>query len=558
MPENNEQRNNPSYSATASAKTEEEVVHHSRISEVASLSLLSPSPDDNSDTEDIRYYTYSHYHMYGGSIANLCSATLGAGILAVPYAMAEAGLVIGGIFLVLSAWATVVSLKLLVQACHLLQTYTYEGLVQQALGMSARRLCEVCMLIFCVGVAVSYVVAVGDILSSVLGGYRRISMGIVFLAAMLPLSMLKTMKRLQKASSVGILSILILILTSVIHFGVDHHNYRHHSQGHMEEAGTTRHHFGGIPLWPTAGVPSVLRACPILLFAFSCQVNVCAIYHEFQDPPNFGRVIWSSVLCCAALYTIISVVTLVDVYSFTTDTNESARVPPNVLQLYCPTQFIWSLAFFSMAVAVVMAFPLNIFPARVTLEGLVDEVQAWLSGESTTSTNAAESPLQQALLMDLEEDGVLSDPVIEESSLRSSSSRRREDAPQQDTHEELRHVILTVILAGAAFGFALVVPNISVIFGLLGGTTSSVLGFCLPGALGLKIVGRSSMKSWMLLMGGMVVAIVTTAVTLYSTFTQMSSGEEVIPNPCERPESTPNITTVLSLPVLYKMFSGIG
>ena len=35
---------------------------------------------------------------------------------------------------------------------------------------------------------------------------------------------------------------------------------------------------------------------------------------------------------------------------------------------------------------------------------------------------------------------------------------------------------------------AMVAPNISVVFGLLGGTTSSVIGFILPGMVGIKVL----------------------------------------------------------------------
>jgi hypothetical protein len=36
-------------------------------------------------------------------------------------------------------------------------------------------------------------------------------------------------------------------------------------------------------LWPTNGLISIITACPIILFAFSCQCNVCAIFTELPD-----------------------------------------------------------------------------------------------------------------------------------------------------------------------------------------------------------------------------------------------------------------------------------
>jgi amino acid permease len=92
----------------------------------------------------------------------------------------------------------------------------------------------------------------------------------------------------------------------------------------------------------------------------------------------------------------------------------------------------------------------------------------------------------------------------------------------EDWHP-IRHVFLTLLLAGMALALALVVPDISVVFGLLGGTTSSMLGFCIPGMLGLKLsrdTDDASLRpiSWTLLIGGLVVGLLTTGVTIYQIF----------------------------------------
>jgi amino acid permease len=76
---------------------------------------------------------------------------------------------------------------------------------------------------------------------------------------------------------------------------------------------------------------------------------------------------------------------------------------------------------------------------------------------------------------------------------------------------------------------AMVAPNISVVFGLLGGTTSSVIGFILPGMVGIKVVSNARWKPKLLIAIGVVIGIVTTAVTVYSTFVPTSGGTH---NPC--------------------------
>jgi len=151
-----------------------------------------------------------------GSIANLCSATLGAGILALPFAFYQAGLICGTILLLASAWATSTSIGLLVESCDRYKLSTYERIVERGLGYKFRIVVEVSILIFCCGTAVGYVIAVGDIIERVIPfmtpGQLRIAKSSVWSFAMLPLSCLRRMKSLECASSVGIISIITLSL----------------------------------------------------------------------------------------------------------------------------------------------------------------------------------------------------------------------------------------------------------------------------------------------------------------------------------------------------------
>jgi amino acid permease len=295
-----------------------------------------------------------------------------------------------------------------------------------------------------------------------------------------------------------------------------------------------------------------LTAFPIILFAFSCQCNVCAIFSELPDVDNnnnnesttdamklkkkevfMRNVSWTAVAICTSLYASISAIALTDLGS---------GVAPNILSSY-EIVGILRVACAAMAAAVIMAFPLNIFPARVTLEGILDSyygndkpVQEVLLTENSSHREADNENLTAGLLevVDLVEhqtqdksapdslivvppanDHVLSDTG--HGSIETISSVGEEDFNQN------RHVFLTLLLAGGALSLALVVPNISVVFGLLGGTTSSVLGFCVPGMLGLKLsrdTDDPSLRpvSWTLLIGGLVVGILTTGVTIYEYF----------------------------------------
>jgi len=645
-----------------------------------------------------------------GAVVNLCSATLGAGVLSLPHACKEAGVVGAVLLLGGAALATVASIRLLVRACTYYQLYTYESLCDVLYGPRLRTACELAILVFCQGCAVAYIIAMADILQQaqlLVRGSRSWSMVVIWCGLLLPLSLQRTMAALQLSSAVGIAAIGTLVFAALIHLLDDEQEYMHHHHHHHHHNATnatiiiinewdtedyqisntqtmstiaerlgsalwrqllvgngsndnttddddsSSHH----PVdwsalwWPQRGVLSVLTAAPIMLFAFSCQVNVPAILEELpRNLPSsstttttttsqsattttttttttnmtpteafMNRVTIVAVTLCALLYASISAIALAD---YGTD------VTPNMLQIY-PMRGIMQVAAGGMVLAVTMAFPLNVFPARVTLEGVVE---SWLTsndgsggrnpdnGATSCGTRCcdkcfgcfrrrpdrmeAHATLTAALLEDQDDDLVAvgnaaattTTTTARESSTRSTSSssqrstsskapHRRETATINDSYtaailnelaaeegiiadssnnndEEdvsnrdeniengdapppttapllhpnggrpttttttrtpsfpwFRHVCLTLLLAGSALGIALVAPNISIVFQIIGGTASSGLGFCVPGLLGLRLGREHQVKSFLLLYGGILMAVFTTGVTIYQIVT---------------------------------------
>jgi amino acid permease len=467
----------------------------------------------------------------------LCSATLGAGILALPYALYQAGLIFGGIFLVSSAWATAASIHLLVQACEKYQLNTYEQVVERVLGRRMRQAVEISILLFCGGTAVAYVIAVGDIMERVedlSSNRRRLAMAFVWILAMLPLSCLRRMQSLQCASTVGIASIGTLLIAATVHLVAPQDDDDNGSSFFSLSSHSLEPFFGPAD----GGWQSVLIACPIVVFAFSCQVNVCQIYDELpcrggeEKVRAMGWVTWMAVGLCGLLYTSVSLVTLTD---FGND------VTPNILSCYTltPKETLLHVAFLAMALAVILAFPLNIFPARVSI------IQMWShskpSGEQLLiCTSDIHQEARQPLLSchdgksgyqsreDMER-GDTYDPLLSPVVVASQESLLSEDTgdnmnssdddlDDDDDFHLGQHMLVTLLVAGSALGLALVVPNISVIFGLLGGTTSSLLGFIVPGLLGLEMSeNRSNVSAWILVIAGTVIGLLTTGVTVYST-----------------------------------------
>ena len=493
-----------------------------------------------------------------------------------------------------------------------MQLYSYEEITTRLLGEKAAYVVEVSIFIFCFGCAVAYVVAVGDILQQgVIGVYanilpayvtREFCMVLFWTVIMLPLSLLERIDSLRFASLFGIVSITFLVVACVVHsvrdlVQVGRHHDRHGGSGDNSTTNGTDvwwaefddylhdvppNHAGEDVRWM---IPSsfwdVIRACPIIMFAFSCQVNVCAIYEELgdggesTDVPNANNsstgnlsqtrrrgnvsagptadyeslprrsskdaamrtVTRSAVLICVVLYSLIGTFAYVDFGPLTED---------NVLKNYCvhDTRDPMMIgAFVCITIAVVMAFPLNVFPARVTLEGVFKRLCCSGRGMDAVPTRADASvesddghELDHPLLDD--ESGSDKEAVGDAVDVASSVA----DAEAEPSSFTSYHVALTLFISGGALLVALVVPDISVVFGLMGGTASSTICFIFPGLFVIRMEEREDgireqlqlpsasfrrrIQAWTLVLGGGLVGILSTGVTLYSTL-QHDDGNSV-------------------------------
>jgi hypothetical protein len=163
-------------------------------------------------SEDVGFPTTTEYgtererkssRSMWGSVFTLCSATLGAGALSLPYAISKLGLVLGLGLLCATAAASYYSITLLVAAMHATRLHSYEELsvstapprvpvpapaperslaVSVADGLDGSRppaqvhafgrplgvAVETAIICFCFGTCVAYTVAIGDILEPVL------------------------------------------------------------------------------------------------------------------------------------------------------------------------------------------------------------------------------------------------------------------------------------------------------------------------------------------------------------------------------------------------------
>jgi sodium-coupled neutral amino acid transporter 11 len=154
-------------------------------------------------------------HSISGATSNLVNAIIGAGIVGIPFAIRETGL-ISGIFLVcLCAFLTDKSLKVLVGTAKHINVPSYETLFESTYGSFGFYFISVNMLIMAYGGCLSYLTIIKDTLPVLLGvekndvGMTRSILTLSTMCVVLPISM-------QRVSLSSCLCCLILHVVDLL------------------------------------------------------------------------------------------------------------------------------------------------------------------------------------------------------------------------------------------------------------------------------------------------------------------------------------------------------
>ena len=317
-----------------------------------------------------------------GTVFNMCSATLGAGALSLPYAFQQLGALGGIAGVLLMALSANFSVVLLVSAIEATKTRSLEELTVFCFGKGMGVIVEVNILIFCYGTVIAYTVAVGDLLEPLLDLHtvqktlpwltRRVAMSIIWGAFMVPISLVERISSLQCSSLLGVLSLFYLVASVATHallcqLGGQIEYQAGHQQEELRGNEAADVQSSGISLLHLT--PKSVEAMAIICFAFTMQINVPSLYDELphRTPKRMNVVSRRCMTLCLFLYLVVGLAGYADAPDSTSG---------NLISNYCvmlPTlgSRIMLSAFSAMAVSVLMAYPLNIHPCRFTLDVLL-------------------------------------------------------------------------------------------------------------------------------------------------------------------------------------------
>jgi hypothetical protein len=134
-----------------------------------------------------------HKSTLVGCTANLITAIVGAGIIGIPYAMKETGLVAGILLIVFSGAVGCKSLRLLVATAKHVDASSYETLCEAAFGQVGWVVCNLNRFLISWGPMLSYMMIVKDTAGNVLGynteAGQKMILVVCSVGIMLPLSL---------------------------------------------------------------------------------------------------------------------------------------------------------------------------------------------------------------------------------------------------------------------------------------------------------------------------------------------------------------------------------
>ncbi|KAI8353321.1 transmembrane amino acid transporter protein-domain-containing protein [Blakeslea trispora] len=357
---------------------------------------------------------------------NLANTILGTGMLAMPSAMASVGLVPGIFLIFFSALASGTGLYFLSVCAKRTEGRNSSFFaISQLTWPKVAVLFDLAIAIKCFGVAVSYLIIIGDLMPQVVGSFsshadlafflldRRFWITCFMLTLILPLSFLKKLDSLKYTSLIALVAVIYLCVIVLYHYvSPDYPPPEQLELASLDSA--------------------ALSHLPVFVFAFTCHQNIFSVYNELRDNSQLSvnKVIVSSIGGSAVVYEAIAILGYL---SF------GKSVRGNIIMEY-PSSYFVAGGSLATVISVIFSYPLQAHPCRASL----DKVVALLSsGQKTSSFHSPPSPL--------------------------------------------KYFTMTTVILIASYLVAITVTELDLVLSFVGSTGSTTISFILPGLFYYKI-----------------------------------------------------------------------
>ncbi|TKA83451.1 hypothetical protein B0A55_00538 [Friedmanniomyces simplex] len=220
---------------------------------------------------------------------NMANSIIGAGIIGQPYAFKQAGLLTGVLLLIVLTITVDWTIRLIVTNSKLSGANSFQATMEHCYGKSGLIAISVAQWAFAFGGMVAFCIIIGDTIPHVLAAVfpalenmpvlwlltdRRAIIVLFVLCLSYPLSLYRDIAMLAKASSLALVSMIIIIFTVI-------------TQGPLQSPNLRGPLRGSLLL-----NDGVFQAIGVISFAFVCHHNSLLIYGSLKTPTmdRFARV----------------------------------------------------------------------------------------------------------------------------------------------------------------------------------------------------------------------------------------------------------------------------
>ncbi|KAL7532832.1 hypothetical protein ACHAXR_005742 [Thalassiosira sp. AJA248-18] len=244
-----------------------------------------------------------HKSTVAGATSNLVNAIIGAGIVGIPFAIKETGLVAGVLLVILSAILTEKSLRVLIDTAKHVDVPSYEMLFESTYGSFGFYFISINMLIMGYGGCLSYLTIIKDTLPVLLGvekgdlGMERAILTVSTMAIILPISMQRDMADLAKTSKISVIFQITMVIVVVFFCPV---------ASSVEANGGLQQ----IAFHDSAKGSTIFIGLGVISFAFVCQHSAFIVAGSLERPTKkrWARATSRALTLCVILEVAIGIV----------------------------------------------------------------------------------------------------------------------------------------------------------------------------------------------------------------------------------------------------------
>lgn len=401
-----------------------------------------------------------------GSTFTLTNTILGSGTLAVPFAIASSGWLLGNAVMLAIAMITRYSVHLLLSASDRAGNNcakTYESLGHFTMGAFGTRLAEFTFIFGGFGTLVSYLIFVTDLCAAVLAvsAHDKWMITVILVATVVfPLSLSRRIGKLWLASVLAIMSIGYVVAFVVVAFLA-----AYNAEGASIAPGVE-----AIRLEPGS-----VYTVTLLISAFACHNTALPVFEELKDRtlPRMNRAVVGAISVAFVLYEVISLCGYLQFGSETKD-NILLNFSPEYVSQHKSVAAPLLVGQLCMALALVLTTPIAMWPFRSCVLSVYLRVK-----------NGVQTPSHEA------------------------------------TYKE--YVGVTVLSLALILTCSIFVPSVKIPLSIVGSVSGSLLIFIMPALFFLlqstgPILSREHAGPLLMLSTGVVVGIVGLSLTLFKLY----------------------------------------